>query len=222
MNKLVVTKKIGKRGRPRGFDVDGAIATAMDLFHRRGYDGVGVAELSKEIGITAPSLYSAFGSKRELFERVLQRYVQEKGCWLPAALAEGETLEAAISNLFVQAAENYAANPEKAGCLVMDATRNCTDVGALGMTAGFRQATRQVICDRIKKDDPNLTPSQSDALANYAIVMLVGLSGSARDGMGPDDLRTTAKIAAEGFTQQLNQYRFAKHSGEENASQHHQ
>ncbi|MEO1446549.1 MAG: helix-turn-helix domain-containing protein, partial [Cyanobacteria bacterium J06635_11] len=93
MDKLVTTKKIGKRGRPRGFDLDSAIATALDLFHRRGYDGVGVAELSKSIGITAPSLYSAFGNKRSLFERVLKQYVTTNGGWLPAALAEAGNLE---------------------------------------------------------------------------------------------------------------------------------
>ncbi len=203
MNKLVVTKKIGKRGRPRGFDVDEAIATAMALFHERGYDGVGVAELSKAIGITAPSLYSAFGSKRELFEQVLGRYVQQNGCWLPAALSAGETLEASISNLFIQAAENYAADPEKPGCLVMDGTRNCTDGEAIAATTCFRQATRGLIGDRIIKGAPKLSKSEADLLTNYAVMILVGLSGSARDGMTVKALRGVAEIAAAGFVQRL-------------------
>ena len=202
----MVTKKIGKRGRPREFDVDEAIATAMELFHQRGYDGVGVAELSKAIGITAPSLYSAFGSKRELFEQVLERYVQQNGCWLPAALSEGETLELSISNLFIQAAENYAADPEKPGCLVMDGTRNCTDGEAITAATCFRQATQGLISDRIIKGAPNLSLSEANSLTNYAVMILVGLSGSARDGMRAKALRTTAEIAAEGFVQQLSQY----------------
>ena len=201
----MIAKKI-KRGRPRGFDVEQAIATAMDLFHRHGYNGVGVAELSKTIGITAPSLYSAFGSKRELFEQVLQRYVREDGCWLPKALATGCTLEAAIFNLFVQAAENYAANPQKPGCLVMDSTRNCTDAEAQAITTSFRAMTRQLIGDRITTSKPNLTESQIDSLTNYAVMILVGLSGSARDGMNDRALKATAEIAATGFVQQLEQY----------------
>ena len=202
----MVAKKIKKRGRPRGFDVNRAIATAMDLFYRHGYDGVGVAELSKTIGITAPSLYSAFGSKRELFEQVLQRYVRGEGCWLPKALATGDILEAAICHLFVQAAENYAANPEKPGCLGMESTRNCTDAEAQAITAGFRATTRQLICARITTSELNLTESEVNSLTNYAVMILVGLSGSARDGMDARALKATAEIAATGFGHQLKQY----------------
>ncbi len=203
----MIAKKITKRGRPRGFDVEQALATAMDLFHRRGYDGVGVAELSKAIGITAPSLYSAFGSKRELFEQVLQQYVRGYGSWLPSALATRDSLEAAIFNLFIRAAENYAANPEKPGCLGIDSTRNCTDLEAQAITAGFRAATRQLICDRITTGELNLTESEVDSLTNYAVMILAGLSGSARDGMSASALKATAEIAAEGFAQRLKHYR---------------
>lgn len=206
----MVTKKIAKRGRPkrgrpRGFDVDQALAIALALFHERGYDGVGVAELSKSIGITAPSLYSAFGSKRDLFERVLARYVQLNGCWLPAALMAKDTLAASISNLFTEAAKTYAADPECPGCLVIDGTRNCTDAGARLLTAEFRQATRQIIRDRITAKASDLTNAEADTLANYALMVLVGLSGSARDGMTLDDLQSTAEIAAAGFVQKLSQ-----------------
>ena len=194
------------RGRPRKFDVEEAIAQAMDLFHRRGYDGVGVAELSKTIGITAPSLYSAFGSKRELFERALKRYVQTHGCWLPEALAEREDLEGAIARLFLRAAEVYAADPERPGCLVIDGTRNCADAEARALTAGFSWATRGVVRDRIA-NETDLLESEMDALADYAVMILVGLSGSARDGVAADRLRVTAEIAAGGFGERLKGYR---------------
>ena len=202
----MTTKKINGRGRPRGFDLGAAVSTAMELFHHYGYDGVGVAELSKTIGITAPSLYAAFGSKRKLFERVLVHYVQSEGSWLPAALAVGDTLEVSIASLLVRAAEVYTANPERLGCLVIDGTRNCTDDQAQAMTAEFCRATRQLICDRITTSTPGLTESEVDALADYVVMILVGLSGSARDGITAKTLRTTAEIAAQGFNQRFQQY----------------
>lgn len=179
----------------------------MNLFHRRGYDGVGVAELSQAIGIAAPSLYSAFGSKRSLFEQVLQHYVQINGSWLPAALAAEDHLEDAITHLFMRAAEIYSANPDCPGCLILDGTRNCGDVEAQALTAGFRQATRQLICDRIAASGPDLPDAEIEALSDYAMTILVGLSGSARDGMTAEALQTTAEIAAAGFVQRLQQYR---------------
>ncbi len=198
----MITKKIGKRGRPRGFDVDKAIATAAQLFHQRGYDGVGVAELSKAIGITAPSLYAAFGSKRALFERALQYYGQTEGGWLPAALASSENLETAIATLFTEAATVYSAKSDCPGCLVLDGTRNCSDQDARALTLARREMTRQMICDRIAKQS-QLSRSQVNSLADYAMTILVGLSASARDGVMASALRTTASIAAAGFAQQL-------------------
>jgi TetR/AcrR family transcriptional regulator, repressor for divergent bdcA len=205
----VTTKKIAGRGRPRGFDVDEAIAIATDLFRRRGYDDVGVAELSAKMGITAPSLYSAFGSKRELFERSLQHYVQTNGDWVPAALATGDSLEVGIYNLFVRAAEFYSVERDRPGCLVLDGTRNCGDAEARSLTAVYRRGTWQFICSCIQAGAPTLSSAQAESLADYALTILIGLSGSARDGIATDVLKTSAKIAALGFDQQL--YAFTPH-----------
>ena len=139
----MTTKKISGRGRPRRFDLDAAIAVSMDLFHQRGYDGVGVAELSKTLGITAPSLYAAFGSKRKLFEQVLQRYAQQEGRWIPAIFMTEAPLETVVYTLFVRAATIYTSDPKHPGCLIMDSTRNCGDEAARVLTARFRQASRR-------------------------------------------------------------------------------
>ena len=202
----MVAKQKNGRGRPRTFDVERAIAQAMDLFWRRGYDGVGVAELSKTIGITAPSLYSAFGSKRELFERVLERYVQTQGVWLPEALGAGETLGGAISELFLRAAQVYSADPERPGCLVIDGTRNCGDVGACELAAAMSRATWGLVRDRIVAAEPGLAAAEVERLADYVVMVLVGLSGRARDGTGAEVLRECGAIAALGFEQRLREY----------------
>jgi AcrR family transcriptional regulator len=64
------------RGRPRSFDRDAALAAAMQVFWRRGYDGASMAELTGEMGINAPSLYAAFGSKEGLFQEALRLYLE--------------------------------------------------------------------------------------------------------------------------------------------------
>ncbi|MEO0803027.1 MAG: TetR/AcrR family transcriptional regulator [Cyanobacteria bacterium J06642_2] len=192
----MVAKKISGRGRPRKFDLDRAVATAKELFHQRGYDSVGVAELSQVMGITAPSLYAAFGSKSQLFERVLQDYVRTDGGWLPAAIAQAETVEGSISCLFECAAEAYSANPLQLGCLVLDGTRNCTDERVCQRSAEFRQATRDLIRERIATE----FPEQAEMLANYVFTILMGLSAAARDRRPKAELLSTARIAAAGFS----------------------
>jgi AcrR family transcriptional regulator len=46
---------------------------ALDLFSQRGYDAVGVREVVEVVGVTKPTLYHYFDSKRGLLESLLRR-----------------------------------------------------------------------------------------------------------------------------------------------------
>lgn len=192
----MITKKIRGRGRPRGFDVDQGLVIAKQLFHQRGFDGVGVAELSQKMGITAPSLYSAFGNKCALFERVLEKYVKEESGWLVSALQEESSVEVAIATLFRRASQVYTADATQLGCLVLDGARNCNDAKACELNAKFRQATWQMLCDRIAEEHAQMAPM----LASYIMTILMGLSAAARDGLSESELQTIGEIAAVGLS----------------------
>jgi len=60
------------------------LATALGLFSDRGYEAVGVAELCSESGITKPTLYYYFGSKRGLLDAI----VAERGAALRERVRE--------------------------------------------------------------------------------------------------------------------------------------
>lgn len=62
-------------GRPRSFDEGAAVSEAATLFARHGYEGTSVDDLVRGLGIHRGSLYSAFGSKRALYLRVLRDHV---------------------------------------------------------------------------------------------------------------------------------------------------
>jgi AcrR family transcriptional regulator len=47
--------------------------TAERLFALRGFDGVALRDLAREMNLTAPSLYNHFPSKQALYEAVLER-----------------------------------------------------------------------------------------------------------------------------------------------------
>lgn len=61
-------------GRPRTFDPGEVLDRAMALFWRKGYTGTGISDLEEATGLGRQSLYGAFGDKRELFEKVVERY----------------------------------------------------------------------------------------------------------------------------------------------------
>lgn len=61
-------------GRPREFDREQALGKAMDAFWSKGYEGTSVQVLVDTMGIHRASLYDTFGSKRDLFMEVIERY----------------------------------------------------------------------------------------------------------------------------------------------------
>ena len=65
-------------GRPRLFDLDGAVTSALNVFWEHGYGATTPAELLDAIGVGKGSFYNAFGSKHALFEQALRRYGDDR------------------------------------------------------------------------------------------------------------------------------------------------
>ena len=63
-----------KRGRPRAYDPETALARAAATFWKAGYAGTSLDDLAEATGMNRPSLYGAFGDKRELYIKSYQRY----------------------------------------------------------------------------------------------------------------------------------------------------
>src|ERR1700724_41241 len=61
--------------RPREFSEIAALDAAVDCFWQRGYEATSMRDLAASMGISAPSLYNAFGDKQTLFARALERYL---------------------------------------------------------------------------------------------------------------------------------------------------
>lgn len=190
-----VKPSVSARGRPRGFDVDAAVGIAQTLFQERGYDGVGVADIGRALGITPPSFYHAFGSKAALFEKVLDRYAGGFGRFVPEALAGGGNAADAVERVLREAARRYARKDGVAGCLVLDGARGSGDAEAAALTARMMDLSHATIAARIAED----APERADALASIVVTALKGLSAAARDGASDAELSAFAEAAAVGF-----------------------
>jgi len=105
-------------GRPRAFEDDDVVDSAMEEFWTHGYAGTSPAQLAECAGIAKGSLYNAFGSKRELFERALDRY-DRMGAELVADFASrpGATREV-IGDYLRHLADSDLDDPARRGCLV--------------------------------------------------------------------------------------------------------
>ena len=63
-----------RRGRPRAYQPEIALGKALDLFRKDGFAATSLDDLSAATGMNRPSLYGAFGDKRELYIKSYQRY----------------------------------------------------------------------------------------------------------------------------------------------------
>ena len=63
--------------RSKGFDDVQVVRAARDLFWQHGYPATSLAQLQTATGLNKSSLYQTYGSKRGLFDRALQSYLDE-------------------------------------------------------------------------------------------------------------------------------------------------
>ncbi|WP_380874248.1 TetR/AcrR family transcriptional regulator [Sphingomonas sp. DBB INV C78] len=191
----MTTEKAGSRGRPRSFDKDRAIETGMKLFHARGYDAVGVAELVSELGIKPPSFYAAFGSKAGLLACALERYAAGDANIFGRACAEGGSVATVIHRTLMLAAETYPEKGGVAGCLVLDGARNSSDPEAYQLAKAARTASGEAIRDFIVGE----YPARADELADLVTIALAGMSAAARDGAEEAALMAFANKISRAF-----------------------
>ncbi|WP_216825017.1 TetR/AcrR family transcriptional regulator [Agarilytica rhodophyticola] len=101
------TKKIG---RPRTFDENEALLAAMSVFWAKGYDGASLKDLTRAMKISGPSMYSAFGDKRELYLKTIDLYADVDACAPVVAFETEPDLEKAVRGFF-EAVITYATTP---------------------------------------------------------------------------------------------------------------
>lgn len=112
------------KGRPREFDLDEALAAALLVFWRNGYEAASMTELTSAMGITKPSLYAAFGNKEALFHKALDLYEREKLAYMKSAL-EAPTARGVAERLFRGALEIQMSTCDPKGCLGVISSATC-------------------------------------------------------------------------------------------------
>ena len=178
------------RGRPRTFDLEEGVATAQRLFEARGYSAVSLADLTAAIGINPPSFYAAYGSKAELFERVIARCAAA-GVPVKAILTAGRPVAVALGEVLDDAARRYGRDPQGLGCLVIEATHS-DDATARCAAMALSQTTADAIHAFVARSHP----ARADQLTDYMMTMMIGLSAMARAGTTPERLITVARSAS--------------------------
>jgi AcrR family transcriptional regulator len=192
---------MARRGRPRSFDRQDALLRAMQVFWAVGYEGATLTDLQKAMGgITAPSLYAAFGSKEELFREAVELYSKTLGLPMMQALAEEPTARASIEALLEAAVESFCKPGAPRGCLLVLGAINSmpANKSVQDYLRGLRARRQKVILERLQRGvAEGELPAGLDlkALACFYTTVVDGLAIQARDGASRKALQFAVRCA---------------------------
>jgi AcrR family transcriptional regulator len=192
-----------RRGRPRQYDPDRALADAAATFWKNGYGGTSLDDLVAATGMNRPSLYAAFGDKSDLYLKTLERYQRKSRTKTLELLADNPSLRVFLTRFYDGALEIYragAANP-----------RGCYSISTAPAQATVDPAVREFLDDSIRGTDAFLTgvigkarergeiaaSADPAALAQIATATLHTIAVRSRVGGSRKQLRALAAAAID-------------------------
>ncbi|MGZ6196007.1 MAG: TetR/AcrR family transcriptional regulator [Candidatus Binataceae bacterium] len=132
-----------KRGRPRAYDPATAVARAAETFWKAGYAGTSLDDLSEATGMNRPSLYAAFGDKRDLYLKTLEYYRNESRALARAALADHPPLRVFLKRFYDKALELY----------LEGGPRGCYSIGTAATVAAVDDGVRAFLAESMRTTD---------------------------------------------------------------------
>lgn len=185
-------------GRPREFDPERVLDTAMRLFWARGYDGVSISDLTAATGVNRRSLYAEFGSKADLFRAAVRRYQAGPGGYAERALALPTAWECAYATVH-GAVDASSGTADPRGCLLVQSALAAGDEAAVlhAELAGLRENGIAELAERFRAAQlvgelPGVDP---ELLARWIGAVCQGLAVQANGGVERDELHAVADQA---------------------------
>jgi AcrR family transcriptional regulator len=132
-----------KRGRPRAYDPATAVARAAETFWKAGYAGTSLDDLSEATGMNRPSLYAAFGDKRDLYLKTLEYYRDESRALARETLADHPPLIVFLKRFYDKALELY----------LEGGPRGCYSIGTAATVAAVDDGVRAFLADSMRTTD---------------------------------------------------------------------
>jgi len=175
----------------------------MTVFWRQGYEGASMAELTKAMGINAPSLYACFGSKEGLFRAVMDRYEARRDTFMAEILAQPTALAVAEAYLYgvaAFAADTGGQNPP--GCLMLKGSLSCCEeqiTKDMNRIRAEKEALLKKRFEEARKSGDLPKTANPATLARYLGAMAMGIAMQASSGANPKELREIAAVALAGF-----------------------
>jgi TetR/AcrR family transcriptional regulator, copper-responsive repressor len=192
-----------RRGRPRAYEPEIALGKALDLFRKDGFAATSLDDLSAVTGMNRPSLYGAFGDKRELYIKSYARYRADARAAMQEIFRDELPIRRRLERIFAVALDMYLsgeAGPR--GCFtVMTAASEAVadpDIRAL-VLEGFSELDKAfAACFRLAKQKRELPASADpEVLAQLASATIHTIAIRARARVPRKQLESIVKGALD-------------------------
>jgi TetR/AcrR family transcriptional repressor of nem operon len=174
--------------RPREFDLDKALDRAMRVFWARGYEATSVDDLCAATELSRSSLYAAFGGKRALLIRSLDRYT-DLGTDRIAAILARPPIREALAALLREFIDQIVAGPGRSGCFVGNCAAELAR-GDRGAVASVRRSLARI--EATFRDALERAQARGELSANTNVTALARFLTSGFQG-----LRLIGKVAPD-------------------------
>jgi TetR/AcrR family transcriptional regulator, copper-responsive repressor len=134
-----------RRGQPRQYDPDRALTRAAEVFWKNGYAGTSLDDLAAATGMNRPSLYAAFGDKRDLYIKTLERYRGQSRVIGTEIIADDPPLRVFLRRFYEAALDIYLGEG--------DAARGCYSISTAPAQATVDPAVRAFLAESIRGTD---------------------------------------------------------------------
>jgi AcrR family transcriptional regulator len=109
-----------RRGRPRAYQPEVALGRVLDLFRKDGFAATSLDDLSAATGMNRPSLYGAFGDKRELYIKSYERYRADARAATVDIFKEAQPIRQRLARIYAVALDIYLSGDEgPRGCFTV-------------------------------------------------------------------------------------------------------
>jgi AcrR family transcriptional regulator len=192
-----------RRGRPRQYDPERALAKAADVFWKRGYAATSLDDLAAATGMNRPSLYAAFGDKRDIYLKTLARYREQSRAIGAEIVADDPPLRIFLKRFYQAALDIYlAGNDEALGCYSISTApaQATTDPAVrefLATTIGNTDAFVAKQVAKARERGEVASEADPEALAQLATAALHTLAVRARAGTSRKPLTALAACAID-------------------------
>src|SRR4051794_25136133 len=186
--------------RLKEFDEERALDGAVDCFWKRGYEATTVRDLADAMKIGGASLYNAYGGKRALFEKSLERYANRSMRDRIARMEAEHRPKDAIRAFLCEIIDRSLKDPDRKGCLLvnsaLDVAPHDAEIGKV--VAGYLDEIRDFFRrNLVAAQKASLVPAGLDAgeVSGHLLGVLLGIRVLARTRPDRKTLEAVARPA---------------------------